>query len=50
MRYNKNHKKEVLIMSQNYTPEFKKKIVRLHVGQRIEGDTNSKLFFRHLSH
>ncbi len=20
------------------------------VGQRIEGDTNSKLFFRHLSH
>ena len=30
MRYNKNHKKEVFIMSQNYTPEFKKKIVRLH--------------------
>ncbi len=30
MRYNKNHKKEVLIMSQNYTTEFKKKIVRLH--------------------
>lgn len=22
----------------------------LGVGQRIEGDTNSKLFFRHLSH
>ena len=30
MRYNKNHKKEVLIMSQNYTTEFQKKIVRLH--------------------
>ena len=26
----KNIRKEVLIMSQNYTPEFKKKIVRLH--------------------
>lgn len=31
MRYNKNYKKEVLIMSQNYTPEFKKKIVRQSV-------------------
>ena len=30
MSYNKNTRKEVLIMSQNYTPEFKKKIVRLH--------------------
>lgn len=29
MGYNKNTRKEVLIMSQNYTPEFKK-IVRLH--------------------
>ncbi len=30
MRYTKTIKKEVLIMPQNYTPEFKKKIVRLH--------------------
>lgn len=30
MRSNQNTMKEVLIMSQNYTPEFKKKIVRLH--------------------
>lgn len=33
MRYNKNHKKEVLIMSQNYTPEFKKKIIRLRLEE-----------------
>lgn len=30
MRYTENNKKEVLIMPQNYTPEFKKKIIRLH--------------------
>ena len=40
MRYNKNHKKEVLIMSQNYTPEFKKKIVRLRLE---EGRTISSI-------
>ncbi len=30
MRYNKNTMKGVLIMPRNYTPEFKKKIIRLH--------------------
>jgi len=30
MMYNKNIRKEVRMMSQNYTPEYRKKIVRLH--------------------
>ena len=30
MRYNNKTRKEVFIISRNYTPEFKKKIVRLH--------------------
>ena len=29
---------------------FSEYLNTLYVGQRIEGDTNSKLFFRHLSH
>ena len=36
-------RKEVLIMPQNYTPEFKKKIVRLH---EEEGRTYKSIYVK----